>query len=342
MKRCLSLTALLIVLIIPATASAKPTFGADVSPGFINQTRGVESASAVVASLQALYKAGGRIGRVDSDWAGAEPFPPSHGHHTYYWTYDDLVATEMAQAHLRMEPTLELAPLWARAHRPDVLHLQKGTFVVPLPPGPNHYGDYQAYAKAFMQRYGYHGSFWASHRSLPYLPVTTVEIWNEPDNTHNWGPTVDLQEYARMYEAARSAIHSVNPHYHVLTGGLAWTRSSLPRELKAFQGKPIDEIGFHPYAATPQASIALSRWALGELRSFGRGRTPLVANEFGWTAIQNTWGSTKPRLVNGYVYKVLIGLGKLPLAAIIPFAWGNPAWGLSNGPFAHALGKLHL
>lgn len=340
MKRCLSLTLLLLALAIPATASAKPTFGAEVGIMFTNQTRGIQSPAQVLKSLKSLYKAGGRVGKGDSDWAGTEPSAPKHGRHTYNWSFADLVATEMAQARLRWEPNLQMAPTWARARRPDVLHLQKGKFVVPLPPGPANYGNYDAYAKAFMRRYGYHGSFWKAHKSLKYLPVTTVEIWNEPDNTHNWGPQVNLQEYSRMYESVRSAIHSVNRRYRVVTGGLAWTKSSLPRLLKAFAHKPIDAVGFHPYASTPSGSVALGRYALSQLRSFGRGRTPLIANEFGWTSVPDTWGSTKPRLVKGYVYNALIGLAKLPLAQIIPFSWASPSWGLSNGPFASAVAKI--
>ncbi len=342
MKRRLSplLLPLLLVLAVPATASAMPTFGAEVGIEFTNQTRGLESPAQVVSSLKALYKAGGRVGKGDSDWADTEPTAPKRGHHTYNWNFADLVATEMAQAHLRWEPNLQMAPTWARAHRADVLHLQSGTFVVPLPPGPANYGNYDAYAKAFMHRYGYHGSFWKAHKSLRYLPVTTVEIWNEPDNTHNWGPQVNLQEYSRMYESVRAAIHSVNRNNRVVTGGLAWTQSSLPRLLKAFNRKPIDAVGFHPYGATPSKTVSLARFALSELRHFGRGRTPLIANEFGWTSVRNTWGSTKPSLVKGYVYSALVGLAKLPLAQIIPFSWASPAWGLSDGPFAKAVSKV--
>jgi hypothetical protein len=340
MKRCLSLTALLLALAIPATASATPTFGAEVGSIFINQTRGVFSAPQVLKSLQSLYKAGGRVGKVDSDWANAELRPPVHGRHTYNWTYDDMMVTEMAQAHLRLEPSLELAPTWARAHRPDVLHLQTGKFVVPLPPGPNMYGNYGAYAKAFMHRYGVKGSFWAANRKLRYLPITTVEIWNEPDNTHNWGPQVNLQDYARMYEALRSAIHSVNSHTMVVTGGLAWTKSSLPRMLKAFAGKPMDAVGIHPYASNPAGSVALARYALSEMRRYGRGHTKIALNEYGWTSIRDTWGSTKPKLVKGYAYQALIGLAKLPVSQIIPFSWSSPSWGLSDGPFGKAVAKI--
>jgi hypothetical protein len=337
MRRCLSSILLLLALAAPATATAT-TFGSEVGSDLLNQARGVWSTGQVMRSLSALYAAGGQVGRADSDWAGAEPHPPVHGHHRYQWGYDDMVVSEMAQAHLRLEPTLQFAPKWAQAHRPNVLHLTTGRFVVPLPPANN--SNFAAYATAFMRRYGARGSFWATHRSLPNLPVNTVEVWNEPDNTHNWGPQVNLQDYAKMYEAVRSAVHRVNRHARVMTGGLAWTQSSLPRLLKAFEGKPLDAVAVHPYAATPNGTISLARYALTEMRRYGRGSTRLEVNEYGWTSMRGTWGSTKPQHVKPYAYQALIGLSKLRIAEILPFEWASASWGLNDGPFAQAVARI--
>jgi hypothetical protein len=327
------------VLAAPAAATATPTFGAQVGSVFVDQSRGAWSSTQAEASMKALYKAGGRVGRADSDWAGAEPKAPVNGHHTFNWGYDDAMVSEMARAHLRLEPTLQFAPKWAQAHRANVLHLKSGNFVVPLPPGKN--SDFAAYATAFMRRYGSHGAFWKGNPSLPYFPVNTVEVWNEPDNTHNWGPQINLGNYARMYEAVRTAVRHVNSGAHVMTGGLAWTTSSLPRFLKAFRGKPIGVLAVHPYSATPKATVALARFAINEMRRFGRGSTPVVVNEYGWTSKQHTWGSTTPKNVKNYAYQALTGLSKLRLAQILPFEWSSSQWGLNNGPYASALAKIH-
>jgi hypothetical protein len=338
MKRYLSFVALALALALaialPAGASAQ-TFGAEVGGDFDYQTSTVWSPQQVMLSLNALYTAGGRVGRADSGWAAAEPKAPVHGHHTYNWAYDDMVIGEMAQAHLRWEPTLEFTPRWAQQHRSNVLHLKTGRFVTPLPPANN--ANFAAYASAFMKRYGARGSFWASNRTLPYLPVTTVEVWNEPDESHTWGPHVNLQDYAKMYEVVRTAIHRVNRGARVMTGGLAWTESSLPRLLKAFKGKPIDAVAIHPYASTPKGTIWLARYAVAQMRKYHRAATPLIVNEYGWTSEQGTWGSTNPRNVDPYVYQALVGLSKLKIAEILPFMWTNPSWGLSTGPYAQAL-----
>ena len=95
MKRCLPLLLSLCALAIPASASAT-TFGAQVGGIFTGQLTGQLSQPKVASSLSALYKAGGRVGRADSNWAVTEPKAPVHGRHTYKWGLDDMIVTEMA------------------------------------------------------------------------------------------------------------------------------------------------------------------------------------------------------------------------------------------------------
>jgi hypothetical protein len=337
MKRCLPLLLSLFVLAAPATAGAI-TFGADVGGNFTAQVRGEWSQARVMSNLRSLYAAGGRVGRTDSDWAGTEPKAPVRGRHIYDWSYDDLIASELATARLRWEPTLAFAPRWAEVHRSNVLHLTSGRAIAYLPPADN--ATFAAYATAFMNRYGPHGAFWKANPELPSVPVTSVEVWNEPDNIHDWGTDINLSDYARMYGVVRTAVHRVDRHARVMTGGLAWTESSLPRLLKALRGEPMDAVAVHPYGATPSQSITVARDALADMRRYGRGQVPVSANEYGWTSIRNTWGSTNPRYVNSYAYNALIGLAKLRLSEIVPFWWGDPSWGLNTGSFAKALAKI--
>ena len=338
MKRGLLLLLSLCALAIPASASAATTFGAEVGSIFTGQQRGQISSTAAVESLSGLYKAGGRVGRGDSNWAITEPKAPVHGRHTYNWAYDDMIVTDMASARLRWEPTLAFAPRWAEVHRSNVLHKQSGKVIAFLPPASN--ATFAAYATAFMKRYGPHGAFWKANPKLHQVPVTNVEVWNEPDNVNDWGSDINLSVYAGMYEAVRTAVRRVDRSARVTTGGLAWTESSLPRFLKAFRGKAVDAVAIHPYGATPAASIKVAKDALADMAEAGRGRTPVVANEYGWTSIQHTWGSTKAKNVKSYAYNALIGLSKLRLSEITPFSWGDPSWGLTTGSFAKAVAKI--
>jgi len=307
MKRCLPILLSLFVLAVPATASAT-TFGADVDSEFTHQVDSVWSATRVMSDLNALYKAGGRVGRADSDWAGAEPKAPVHGKATYDWAYDDLVMTEMASAHLHWEPTLAFAPRWAEGNHSDVIHQKSGRKAIAyLPPASN--ATFATYATAFMKRYGPKGAFWKGNPSLPYEPVTTVEVWNEPDNLFDWGQHINLSAYAKMYEAVRTAVHRVDHSARVMTGGLAWTESSLPRMLKAFKGKPIDALAVHPYGANPSQTpspscastvVAASRSrptsTAGPRRATPGARRPPGTSRPTSTTRWSTWpSSTSPR-----------------------------------------------
>jgi hypothetical protein len=338
MKRCLPLLLALFALALPASAGAA-TFGAQVGNVFINEVRGALSPTKAMNSLTALYKAGGRVGRGDSDWRQIEPKAPVHGRHTYHWGFNDLIVSQMATAHLRWEPTLAYAPRWAEGGRSNIIRQKSGRRgIAYLPPASN--ATFTAYATAFMKRYGPNGAFWKANRGLPYLPVTTVEVWNEPDNLFDWGQHINLSNYARMYEAVRTAVHRVYRRARVETGGLAFTESSLPRFLKAFSGKPIDAIAVHPYGKSPSQTVTVARSALAIIRRYGRGRTPVSANEYGWTSRRHTWGSTNPRNVKNYPYQALIGLSGLRLFEVVPFTWGDNSWGLTTGSFARAIAKI--
>ena len=151
---------------------------------------------------------------------------------------------------------------------------------------------------------------------------------------------MNLEDYAKLYETVRSAVHRVNRRARVMTGGLAWTQTSLPRLLKAFAGKPLDAVAVHPYAATSNGTIALARYALAEMRSYRRGSTPLVVNEYGWTSVRDTWGTTKAQHVKPYSYQALVGLSKLRIGQILPFDWASASSGLNEGSFARAVAQV--
>ncbi len=87
--------------------------------------------------------------------------------------------------------------------------------------------------------------------------------------------------------------------------------------------------------------LSQARFAIAQMNKYGRGRTPLLANEYGWTSLTHTWGSTIPSHVDPYSFQTLVGLSKLHLADVLPFLWTDPAWGLSDGTFGRALASIH-
>jgi hypothetical protein len=131
-------------------------------------------------------------------------------------------------------------PAWNESEMPLVAKSGAQTFRVPLPPTNNndslvraaaesgltiHAGvdaaypgdaglpdganrtDYMSRLYAEVKRYGYGGDFWyePSQASLPYKPVTTWEIWNEP-NLHEIGAA----EFGQFVSEAATTIQSAS------------------------------------------------------------------------------------------------------------------------------------
>ena len=78
------------------------------------------------------------------------------------------------------------APWIALAPCPRVLHLMVGSHAGRLFSPPANLHDYAAFARAFAKRYGRGGDFWRERPEVPLVPITSYEIWNEPNAQMFW------------------------------------------------------------------------------------------------------------------------------------------------------------
>jgi hypothetical protein len=156
-----------------------------------------------------------------------------------------------------------------------------------------------AFVTSFAQRYGPGGTFWAENPQLPYLPVASYEIGNEPDIT----PTAPADEtslhyanpadYAQVYEAARAALHQVDPSGQAVIGGMLDSGAiglNLAEQYLAAIG-PMDAVGYHPYlynlTTMEQDTLALRAW----LEANGHAGVPIDINEFDAPVGVSDWGA---------------------------------------------------
>jgi hypothetical protein len=181
------------------------------------------------------------------------------------------------------------------------------------------------YVTFFAERYGPGGSFWAQHPELPYLPVESYEIGDEPDAAPNTpGDHTTFQygnpaSYALVYEAARTALHLVDPSGQAVVGGMldsgVVTLADAEQYLSAIG--PMDAVGFHPYlydiTTMKQDTLALRQW----LDANGHSDVPLDINEFGASSQLRGWGTQ----VADYTTWALC-TPALDVEDVQPYTWG--------------------
>ncbi len=236
----------------------------------------------------------GRLGvgfvRSSFDWARVEPDPPAGGRRSYDFSGIDGWVESLARHRLRWLVTVKGGPV------PDwVASPSAGDCGTNSPPDGT--SDYTALMDALARRYGRDGSFWDDHPGLPYEPITDYEVWNEPNFGRLWCPSPDPAAYARLYLAARDAVHAVDPRALVLIGGLAafTTDESGPPAKMSFRTflsravgaapqlrRKVDAVAVHPYGASPGPVLGALGAFSSTLDETGLGNVPMLADEVGW------------------------------------------------------------
>src|SRR5213595_1386169 len=118
---------------------------------------------------------------------------------------------------------------------------QHGITIIPVlfdpPRDPAAIGAYGAQLAA---RYGTNGSYWAQHPTVERHPITTWQIWNEPNLPVYRRPRLSPKGYAKMLCAAYQQIKAVDPNSEISTAGLPksrirssmWPSKYVPRMMR--------------------------------------------------------------------------------------------------------------
>ncbi len=296
----------------PAPASEQ--FGANVNRLFNDL---VYTPAQIDAQLQAFRQTGATVARSDALWEFAEPRAPVNGAHHYVWSFDDMIAGSLAAHGLQWLPILDYTAGWALSvvgqdHSP-----------------PRSATAFASFAAAFASRYGTGGTFWRERPNLRAKPISTYEIWNEPDNQEFWVPVPNAAQYGDLYLFARAAIKAVDPAARVIVGGLTNISRFLPAMLQARPDLAghIDGVAIHPYGQNPLVVLARVRGARSVLVSLGMSSVPLYVTEFGWTTQPaGAQGWAPEQLRPGYIAATIDALGHVDcgVAATILYTWLTP------------------
>ena len=198
----------------------------------------------------------------------------------YDWSYPDPIVRSTAESGIDLIPMVYGAPPWVSS---DLNHtVLKGKSK----------RAWRDLLIALVHRYGPGGSFWSENPDVPYRPIETWQIWNEPNSITWWGPRPRPSEYAKVLVRSAKAIHSVDPGARILTAGIV----ARPSNRHAIRGTKYlaelfkrpgvraaaDAVAYHPYAPSVNGVHEQLKDARKVLRQRRAGSTPIWITEIGW------------------------------------------------------------
>jgi hypothetical protein len=282
----------------------------------------------------------GNVGtlRINFVWGAVQPSQGS----SYDWSHYDAIIGPAAQQGIRVLPTVYSSPAWAAAK-------------TNYPPAQSHIGEFQAFVQAAAARYGANGSFWSENPSIPKLPVTDWQLWNEVNSPSFWYRKPSVKQYVGLLRVFHDGIKAGDPSAHVVLAGLFRTPQikngiNLDRYLTGIYRRKVkrlfDAVAVHPYATTPRDALNAIKETRKIMNRFKDRRTPIWITEMGWATGGNppTALTVSPQRQATYLRQAY-GLmasnrGRLGIAGAIWYSWRDvpgPIWFFHTGLFTSDL-----
>jgi polysaccharide biosynthesis protein PslG len=268
MTRKLILFAALVLLALPATASAY------LPAGFI----GISPQNPASAKDYALMREAGISSvRLPLNWRSIQ----EEGSLDFNWTGFDHEVMLAAEENIRVMPFVAGTPAWAAPEWK----------VLPVRSSFQRWA-WRTFLRAAVERYGPEGEFWEENPDLEYMPINKWEIWNE-ENIVSFAERPDPAPFAVLIRIAGQALHGVDPSARVIVGGLFGRPLQIPpnvasgdylnRLYAAGNVKPyFDGVALHPYVADAKAMGTQLTNLRRIMRLHGDAKTPIYLTELGW------------------------------------------------------------
>jgi polysaccharide biosynthesis protein PslG len=273
--------ALFVLLCLPAAASARvPRDFFGVMANAALETPGVSLA----AENRRMHQAGIGTERFEVAWDLVEP---ERGQYEFAAT--DRKVLDAARHGLDVLALVVRCPAWAAR--------QPGT---PFSP-PRDPGDYAAFLRTLVARYGPKGSFWRG-RSGPVRPVRAWQIWNEPNIVNYWSVQPFMRGYAALLDTAYAAVKRADRGATVVMAGMAnFSWRDLNRLfVKGGRKLRFDVAAVHPFSGRAFYSVKIVRLNRAVLNRHHARRKPIWLTELTWSSakgrkkpINKTWETTE-------------------------------------------------
>jgi hypothetical protein len=292
------------------------------------------------AALGYIEDAGIDTVRTEIGWRDVEPAAPVNGVHTYNWTSMFNHVYALAQHGQSLTPMMLAPPGWAQDPASAGACQRRGGITA------ESVDDYAAFVRAVAEMFGRGGAYWdwaAVYRpALPQRPITTYELWNEPNWDSFWCPDINPEVFAAAVAEAGDAIHAVDPQATVSVGGLVVlesnqfdanghltgmkTRAFIQRMSAAEPelASKVDAVALHTYWDTPDDNLRALSLVEGWLDEFGLGRERLVVSEYGWRSggLGGILEGSRAPMMRDYTDK--LARTNCGVTQIFPHSWITP------------------
>ena len=220
-------------------------------------------------------------------WPDVEPSPDA-----YDWSRLDFFFANAAANGIEVLPFLYGTPSWTGV---DCKGLDPESCERVPPLGGPARAAWIDFLQDLVARYGPQGSFWSDPGDAyepPYLPLTDVQIWNEPSSRFYWRPKPNAKKYGKLVKISHDAISAVDPTVEVVLAGvfpspLGGKKFGFAKFLAKFYDvkkikRYFDIAAFHPYASSIKSLKKGVKTIRKVMREGGVGSKPLWITEIGW------------------------------------------------------------
>jgi hypothetical protein len=305
---------LLPVLVMAALGIAAPARAATVRSEFYGIT---QTATLDDTDLQGMRAARVHANRFLLNWGAIEP---QRG--VFTWGSTDRFIGRLASQGIRAFPSVWGNPGWLA-----------GSSSTPPVGGTTAQQRWRIFLKALVARYGPGGVYWTSYYHQRFgagaaeLPITSWQIWNEPNLKKYFAPYPSPGQYARLLQISYPTIKAMEPRAQIALAGMpgygdvtAW---DFLKKLYSYPGVKgnFDAVALHPYAPgvnTVKSEIQRIRTVMS---GHADAATPLWITEL-------AWGSAPPDQIG--INKGLTGQAKLLKSAFKLILAYRKAWNVQH------------
>jgi hypothetical protein len=223
--------------------------------------------------------------REDFSWSVIQPTRDR-----FDWKQTDTLMANASRLGANILPIVTYAPDWANG--------QSGDNKYP----PSDPSDFARFVHRVLDRYASGGTFWRRHPRLAPVPITRIEIWNEPWHWQFWKPNPDPSSYNRLVRATAEALRRDHPSVMIIASADwnqstsdgsragAWFPAVLADDRSLYTGKLVGGYSVHLYSQSrpPSDSRGRQEWRYDRVllsvaaAKASKALKPFFNTEFGW------------------------------------------------------------